>query len=275
MMNKLHFQKEMKLPIKNFRDLINMIRQDLKFKYFPFKLYYNYRAKKYAKNKTIELNLIKYLCNKNFVSLDIGANLGLFIFFLQKYSKRVLAFEPNPYPLRYLYGLVDKNVEIHPIAIGNRNKKVDLFIPKSKKGWSSNGASLNEKELNLGIKFSVECKKIDSLNIEKIGLIKIDVEGHEMQVIEGAKNTLIQQQPNLIIENEIVHQKDTSKLFEQIKDYGYEIFYAVSYDKMKKISKFSDIRKLQKFPNLKRIGYIQNFICIHKDKISNYQQIII
>lgn len=252
-----------------------MIRQDLKFKYFPFKLYYNYRAKKYAKNKTIELNLIKYLCNKNFVSLDIGANLGLFVFFLQKYSKRVLAFEPNPYPLRYLYGLVDKNVEIHPIAIGNRNKKVDLFIPKSKKGWSSNGASLNEKELNLGIKFSVECKKIDSLNIEKIGLIKIDVEGHEMQVIEGAKNTLIQQQPNLIIENEIVHQKDTSKLFEQIKDYGYEIFYAVSYDKMKKISKFSDIRKLQKFPNLKRIGYIQNFICIHKDKISNYHQIII
>jgi len=274
-MYKLHFQKEMKLPINNFRDLINIIRQDLKFKYFPFKLYYNYRAKKYAKNKTIELNLIKYLCNKNLVSLDIGANLGLFIFFLQKYSKKVFAFEPNPYPLRYLYGLVNENVQIYPIAIGNRDEKVNLFIPKSKKGWSSNGASLNEKELNLGVKFSVECKKIDSLNIEKIGLIKIDVEGHEIQVIEGAENTIKKQKPNLIIENEIVHQEDTSKLFDQIKDLGYEIFYAVSNNKMRKISEFSDVKKLQKFPDLKRIGYVQNFICVYKDKISDYQQIIV
>ena len=274
-MNKLNFQKEMKLPVNNFRDLLNIIRQDLKFKFFPFKFYYKYRAKKYAKNKTIELNLIKYLCNKNLVSLDIGANLGLFIFYLQKYSKKVFAFEPNPYPLRYLYGLVDENVQIYPIAIGNTDNQVNLFIPKSKKGWSSNGASLNEKELNMGIKFTVECKKIDSLNIEKIGLIKIDVEGHEIQVIEGAKDTLVKQKPNLIIENEIVHQEDTSKLFKQIKDFGYEIYYAVSNDKMKKISKFSEINELQKFPNTKRIGYIQNFICIHKDKILDYYQIII
>ena len=33
-MNKLNFQKEMKLPVDNFRDLLNIIRQDLKFKFF-------------------------------------------------------------------------------------------------------------------------------------------------------------------------------------------------------------------------------------------------
>ena len=41
-------QKE-ELPIDGLRDIINLIRQDLKFKYLPFKLYYRYRSKKYAK----------------------------------------------------------------------------------------------------------------------------------------------------------------------------------------------------------------------------------
>ena len=54
--------------------------------------------------------------------------------------------------------------------------------------------------------------------MKKIGLIKIDVEGHEIQVIEGAKDTLVKQKPNLIIENEIVHQEDHRS--SQIKDFG-------------------------------------------------------
>lgn len=80
------------LPLENIRDFINLFRQDIKFKYAPFRLYYKYRAFKYAKKKTPELNLIKYLIKKDQISLDIGANLGLFTFFLSRYSKKSFCF---------------------------------------------------------------------------------------------------------------------------------------------------------------------------------------
>ena len=262
------------LPIDSLRDRINLIRQDLKFKYIPFKLYYRYRSKKYAKFITPELNLIKFLVNKNKISIDVGANLGLFTFYLQKYSKYVYAFEPNPYPLRNLKNLVSENTEVIPIAIGNKNGYLDLFIPKNKKGWSSNGASLKETELNLGIKHSVVSRTLDSLEIENVGLIKIDVEGFEKQVLEGASRTITDFKPNLIIENEWVHQRKPDELFDSILDLEYEIFFVNSELKLEKINKQFNFIEAQKNPDRKKKGYIQNFICIHKKNKSQYLSII-
>jgi FkbM family methyltransferase len=273
---KLNLPKQIKdLPVDGFRDLINLIRQDLKFKYLPFKLYYRYRSKKYAKRISPELNLIKFLANKNKISIDIGANLGLFTFYLQKYSKYVYAFEPNPYPLRNLKNLVNKNTEVIPIAIGNKDGYLDFFIPKNKKGWSSNGASLKEKEINLGIKHNVVSRKLDSLEINNVGLIKIDVEGFEKQVLEGASKTINDFKPNLIIENEWIHQKNPGELFDSIYDLDYEIFYVNSKLKLEKTNQQFNIIEAQKNPNQKKIGYIQNFICIHKESLSHYKSIIL
>jgi len=266
-------QKE-ELPIDGLRDIINLIRQDLKFKYLPFKLYYRYRSKKYAKYISPELNLIKFLANKNKISIDIGANLGLFTFYLQKYSKYVYAFEPNPYPLRNLKNLVNKNTEVIPIAIGNKDGYLDLFIPKNKKGWSSNGASLKERELNLGIKHNVVSRRLDSLELDNVGLIKIDVEGFEKQVLEGASKTINKFKPNVIIENEWIHQKKPDELFNCILDIEYEIFYVNSELKLEKINKEFNIIEAQKNPDRKKKGYIQNFICIYKKNKSQYLSII-
>ena len=75
-----------------------------------------------------------------------------------KNSKEVFAFEPNPYPLRYLYSLVENNTSVLPIAIGNVDQNIELNIPK-KEGLSSNGASLKNIDIASGIKLNVTCKK--------------------------------------------------------------------------------------------------------------------
>ena len=261
------------LPTENLRDLINLIRQDIKYKLIPNRLYYKFRAKKYAKYKTPELNLIKYLIRKDQIALDIGANLGLFTFFMSKYSKKVFAFEPNPYPLRYLPSLIDDNVELIKVAVGERNELLDLLIPKSDKGWSSNGATLKNINVKNGIKIKVDCRTIDSFNFSNVGLIKIDVEGAEKDVLIGSKVTIRKNKPNLIFENEIIHQKRTNDIFEIIKGYEYEIFYFFN-DKLKKIDDRFLIADIQKRPEEKIIGYIQNFIGIHKENILNYSEII-
>ena len=260
------------LPIENIRDLINIIRQDIKYKYCPFRFYYKYRAKKYAKYKTPELNLIQYLVNKNENSVDIGANLGLFTYFLSKYSKNVFAFEPSPNPLRYLPRLIDSNVRLYQIAISNEDQIMELLIPKSQKGWSSNGATLKKIDVKNGMKINVDCKTIDSFNFSKIGLIKIDVEGAEKEVLEGAKNTINKFKPNLIIENEIIHQKNTNDLFSIIADFDYEIYY-LEAGKLININDQLDIHHLQKKPESKLIGYIQNFICINKLRKEKFEKI--
>ena len=101
---KLSLIKFDKLPAITFRDRLNRLKQNIKFKYLPFRLYHRIRCYKYAKYRSPELNLISNLVKKNQNSIDIGANLGLFTFFMSRASKHVFAFEPNPYPLENLKG---------------------------------------------------------------------------------------------------------------------------------------------------------------------------
>ena len=266
-------KKKFDLPIEHLRDLLNLIRQDIKFKYTPFKLYYKYRSYKYANKITPELNLIKMLTDKNKISLDIGANLGLFTFFIQKNSKFVYAFEPNPFPLRYLYGLVSENVKVVPIAISNHNDEVILNIPKKPKGWSSNGASLKDTNV-FHIKYKVDSRTIDSLKIENIEFIKIDVEGNEMAVLEGATETLLNQKPNLLVENEFIHQEKPYEIFKFLEEYNYIAYYALQKNKITKVTNNFNLKKLQQNPETKRYGYVQNFIFIHKNNHKKFNQII-
>ena len=271
--------KHSKLPFLNKRDYLNHLTQDIKFRYIPFRLYYKFRNYKYAKYRNPEIGIIKNLVQKDQNSLDVGANLGLFTYSMAKYSKRVFAFEPNPYPLRTLKYVIDKNVILLPIALGNIDGITELKIPRcSIKGWSSNGASLGSKEavdspLHSMHKYKIESRRLDSLNIENIGLIKVDIEGFELEFINGSLNTIDKHKPNIIMENEIVYNENPFKLFEVMQDLGYANYYCNSEGMLKSLENFS-FNESQKNPLVKNIEYIQNFISIHKDKIGKYKNII-
>ena len=266
--SKLSLIKFDKLPAITFRDRLNRIKQNIKFKYLPFRLYHRIRCYKYAKYRSPELSLISNLVKSTQNSIDIGANLGLFTFFMSRASRHVFAFEPNPYPLENLKGLVDSNVTVLPIALGNNDGPVEIKIPHHRKGWSSNGASLASKEINDGKIINIQCRKLDSLNIENIGLIKIDVEGFEIEVIRGAKETILKNKPVMIIENETAHTKDTNELFITMNELGYDKYICNSIGKLEKIDNFS-VEENQKnaIRNLD-INYIQNFIFIPKENNS-------
>ena len=254
------------LPIENLRDFANVLKQNIKLKVFPFRLYYKYRAYKYARYVTPELNIIDRISNKNKVSLDVGANLGLFTYFLSRSSKKVFAFEPNPYPLNYLKNVVDKNVEIVPIALGSEDGDAKLKIPKNRKGWSSNGASIKNIKLNSGIEYDVKIRKIDSLDIKDIELIKIDVEGTEIDVLKGAINTIEKQMPNFIIENEIIHNNDPEELFHFMFTHGYKGYFLNKQKQLEELKENFNVFENQKNPENKKPGYIQNFIFVNKSR---------
>lgn len=213
------------LPRENFRDFINDIRLDFKFRYVPFRGYYRLRSHKYMNKIDPEMGLLKFIVDPKRICLDVGANLGLFTYFLARYSPHVYAFEPNPIPLRILRLVADKNVTVREMALSNETGEAELVVPKGRKGWSSNGASVEHSQNDGGKTIKVPCSRIDDLEYENIGFIKIDVEGHEKSVLEGARETLRRDRPNLFVENEVAHAgSGVTAVFEMMKDLDYDGF---------------------------------------------------
>lgn len=213
------------LPRETRRDWINDLRQDIKFRYVPFRGYYRVRAYKYMWRKNPEMGLLRFLVDPKRDSLDIGANLGLFTYFLARYSRHVHAFEPNPYPLRTLRSIIDSNVTLREMAVGDKTGEAELVVPKGRKGWSSNGARLGREVEGPAARVTVRCSRIDDLGLSNIGFVKIDVEGFEYAVLDGAREMLARDRPRLFLENEYSHIGDSSAdVFKLLDELDYDGF---------------------------------------------------
>ncbi|HSS63956.1 MAG TPA: FkbM family methyltransferase [Gammaproteobacteria bacterium] len=213
------------LPRETFRDWRNEFWHDVKFRYMPFRAYYRIRAYRYMLWKSPEMGLLRFLTHKGKVSLDIGANLGLFTYFLSRLSSHVYAFEPNPFPLRALRAVAGSNVTVLPIAVSDRSGEAELVVPRTAKGWSNNGASLTKPADALAGRLTVECRAIDDLDYRNVGFIKIDIEGHELAALKGAEQTLKRERPNLFIENERLHAgSGADDVFDYLKSLDYAGF---------------------------------------------------
>ena len=139
-------------------------------------------------------------CNR---AIDIGANVGVWSYWLSKYAKQVESFEPNPKIFNVLKNIKIKNVNSYNIALSNKSGSVDLLVPKGSKGFSNQGASLSSIKVQGEHKrISIEAKCLDEYNFLDVDFIKIDVEGHEHEVIEGAQETIKKFKPTMVIEME-------------------------------------------------------------------------
>lgn len=254
----------MNLPKENIRDFINDIRLDFKFRYVPFRGYYRLRSYKYMHRIDPEMGLLKFIVDPRRISLDVGANLGLFTYFLARYSTHVYAFEPNPVPIRILRSVADDNVTVMEMALTDRTGEVEFVVPKGRRGWSSNGARIAQAPRGKAAVLKVPCSRIDDLGYSDVGFIKIDVEGHEHSVLLGARETLARDRPNLFVENEFAHAGPAMhEVFTLMSDFGYDGFALVD-GVLKNVSHLS-VEKHQIEP--RHDGgdgrrYVKNFIFI-------------
>ena len=179
---------------------------------FPGWLYSAYLARKSLHKRIPELKYAReHLTdgNKNFI--DIGANKGWWSYILSTQFREVYAFEPNPQAYRFLCRWRRSNVSTYPVALDDHDGSSFLRIPRKGHGFSRQGAFLSHSRSALetlaSIDVEVECRRLDSYGFTDIGLIKIDVEGHEAAVLAGAQNILGRDQPILVIEISSGHTK--------------------------------------------------------------------
>ena len=206
-----------------------------------------------------EIKLIRQLLSNCNRAIDIGANVGVWSYWLSKYAKQVESFEPNPKVFNALKNIKIKNVNSYNIALSNKTGSVDLLIPKGSKGFSNQGASLSSIKVQGEHKsISIEAKRLDEYNFLDVDFIKIDVEGHEHEVIEGARETIKKFKPTMVIEMEEKHnQIPIEEQISSVEKMGYQccVFINETIIKIKEI----DLDKFHRNPTNKDT-YLFNFI---------------
>ncbi|MEZ0261724.1 MAG: FkbM family methyltransferase [Alphaproteobacteria bacterium] len=173
-----------------------------------------------------EIGLVPFLAKADKLSLDIGANKGVWSYAMLPHSLGVHAFEPNPKSLEILRSWGKSKLTIHDMALSNQTGTATLYVPKGlRSSYSNQRSSLVLTRTEGHGSVTVDTKKLDDLNITNIGFMKIDVEGFEQQVLQGAAETLKRERPNLVIEIEEKHTKQ--RIEDQLNavcGYGYDCF---------------------------------------------------
>jgi FkbM family methyltransferase len=134
------------------------------------------------------------LCTRRDVALDIGANVGLWSRDLVKSFGRVIAFEPVAVFRECLETNVKgDNFEVRPIALGDQDTMGTMIITEDNSGHSH----LDPNTMGVG---NVQVVRLDNLNLHDINYIKIDCEGYEYRILQGAEQTIRRCRPVVVIE---------------------------------------------------------------------------
>jgi FkbM family methyltransferase len=170
------------------------------------------------------------------VFLDLGANIGWFTLFVADYIARnhgagvVYSVEANPTVLPYLYAsVVEANlapyVQIKPYAI---TATQTLLQMDSRTTGNLGGYGVNNFDKLMSERNIVPGVRIDDVfcDLQRLDLIKMDIEGFEFSALEGAQATLKRLKPTIIVELNVerlfeVSRKTVPQLLELMNDLGY------------------------------------------------------
>jgi FkbM family methyltransferase len=172
--------------------------------------------------------------------MDIGVNVGQTLIKLRSVDseRQYVGFEPNPECVHYIDRLVKingfKNIDLIPVGLYDRNSILTLKLYSESP--ADQGASLieNFREGKVFQKINVpvfEYSDIETVrNLGSIAMIKIDVEGAELEVLMGLKKKLIEHHPIVLVEilpaynKEVVDRVERqNKIGVLLNEIGYEI----------------------------------------------------
>ena len=216
------------------------------------------RAKRYLDNNTEkELSLLPDLVDRKKASIDIGVYRGVYSYFLSDLTKYVYAFEANTLLQNKLINAFKnkKNVKIENLALSSRSGTTELRVP-IRDAYADYD---DEQKYELGIATIHSENKLHNKNYEtiknikkitldeynflyEIGFIKIDVEGHELEIIRGGKNFLKHHKPVMLIEIEERHTgKRPVDIIDEICSHDYNCFII---NEELKLIELSDLSKI-------------------------------
>ena len=221
-----------------------------------------------------EIELLPFLVDPERQAIDVGANIGRYTLPLSRRAAHVHAFEPHPRLAAVLRATFPSRATIYEAAASDRNGMTQLHIPlvdgREDQGIASveTGAFDDTFEGSFG-SLDVRALTLDSLSDCNIGFIKIDVEGHELSVLQGAEKLLARWRPTVLVEVEERHSPGAlgrvTAFFDALNYRGLFLFDSA----LRPLSEFLPdmqnpllLRVLDTGAPRKAIPYVNNFIFI-------------
>ncbi|HLH10870.1 MAG TPA: FkbM family methyltransferase [Methylovirgula sp.] len=224
--------------------------------------------------------------------IDIGANVGqtLLDYIAAGGNERYIGFEPNPHSFASLFSLADENrlggCVVLPVGLSDKTRLLTLYAQRGVP--TDNGASLIA-DLRPGIELEdnvVPCYRFDDirddLGLDAIGLVKVDVEGAELQVLQGMHQSLKDFRPPLLCEilgadaqaDIAKYEATLEALTDFLHAHDYTVFN-VQKDRLELL--FLGLVKTAKFPV--RVWTQENahecdYLIIPSERISDYEVLI-
>jgi FkbM family methyltransferase len=165
------------------------------------------RARRIRRKGDPEIAQLAALIGTGRRTIDIGANRGVYSYWLAQTSRAVEAFEPNPVLAGRLTRAGIVNIIVHALALSECSGAGDLLVPRHCNGGLDDPGGRLEglARSRVGQRFAVTLARLDDFAFDDVDFIKIDVEGHEEKVIDGGWNTIIAHRPLLLVELEERH----------------------------------------------------------------------
>jgi FkbM family methyltransferase len=268
------------IPHVRHRSFVSEVKQQLR-QYCPQPVL-NWREEVYyRKYGEIELHLVEFLCDRRRDAIDVGAHEGCYVYWLRRYARHVIAFEPLPALAEGLVNKFGASITVRNLALSRGAGKAILRIPQIDgiliQGCASLSPSVNA-DVPTHRDIEVRTAALDEIYQGDVGFIKIDVEGFEDSVLDGAVKTIDRCHPNLLIEiDERMSAGGIARLSEWLGRFDYQGFY-VRPHRLVPIETF-DIETMQRPQDLTSLTaelsererfplYINNFLFLAADGLS-------
>lgn len=170
------------------------------------------------------------------VIIEIGANIGFeSLYYARKFpDARVIAFEPGSYGYNSLLRSRSfnrlQNLEVHRLGVGSENTKMLLRTPTEHSKNKGLGSFQNNVDIDdTYASEEVNVVTLDSflLDLSKLDLLKIDTQGFEWPVLQGAEQTISKYRPVVVFEFEDHYHNDARELRKLVADYFDRLNYSL------------------------------------------------
>lgn len=220
------------------------------------------------------VRFIRKLLSKGGTAVDVGAQIGYLTLVMAmsgEKSATVYSFEPEPENIRRF----NRNIHLNTIsnvtliqkAVSNTNSPIKLYLSADHNAGthSTIASDPNVSSQYIEIPAVTLDTVVSEHNITELSLVKIDVEGAELEVIQGAQNTIQELQPTFIIElSEVMQQSrgfSSPKFKQMMKEFNYSPFEILDNGQLLQIS-------------LEKTHAMDNIVFIHKNRLDTLHYLI-
>jgi FkbM family methyltransferase len=192
---------------------------------------------------------IKRLIQPGMQVVDVGANVGAYTLIMAKQageSGNIVSFEPNPEIFQRLQENIvlnqfEKRVTLKQIALSDKRGEEILWLPRADH-FHRGISSLNRYVETLTEQIPVKVEKLDDifvgLGTNRLDFIKIDTEGHDALIINGAADVINRFRPIIVFEANYLAHSEAETILEKTRSkllsLGYQFFTVGYFGRLKK-----------------------------------------